>query len=260
MSSYWGTCAKRLSVNTVNDCSQSAFYLTLYWTVIRPTGILLITVQYRLTLSVPDFFFFLNFQLEISLYVKLKDWMSNSVDPDETAHFEPSHLDLRCLQNPIIIAYGSEGVNRSDIDLSTMLTGFIFTSQVFYTDRCALLHSEVENVCCRICMHFSLNCFSCWTNNYNKTIYKKCVLFTFRFKFALSRFPFSNRVLSSYEKFPIFISMSILSIQSCRFTISDENTIMSYWTDRWMGENKALTDMFQENLVRVLWTFQVLRL
>ena len=26
--------------------------------------------------------------------------MSNSVDPDETA--EPSHLDLRCLQKPIL--------------------------------------------------------------------------------------------------------------------------------------------------------------
>ena len=34
--------------------------------------------------------------------------MSNSVDPDETAHCEPSHLDLRCLQKPIIIAYGSD--------------------------------------------------------------------------------------------------------------------------------------------------------
>ena len=28
--------------------------------------------------------------------------MWNSVDPDETAHYELSHLDLRCLQNPII--------------------------------------------------------------------------------------------------------------------------------------------------------------
>ena len=36
--------------------------------------------------------------------------MSNSVDPDETAHYEPSHLDLRCLQKNIIIAYGSERV------------------------------------------------------------------------------------------------------------------------------------------------------
>ena len=29
--------------------------------------------------------------------------MSNSEDPDETAHSEPSHLDLRCLQKLIII-------------------------------------------------------------------------------------------------------------------------------------------------------------
>ena len=26
--------------------------------------------------------------------------MSNSIDPDETAHYEPSHLDLRCLHKP----------------------------------------------------------------------------------------------------------------------------------------------------------------
>ena len=40
--------------------------------------------------------------------------MSDSVDPDETAHtahYDPSHLDLRCLQKPIVIAYGSERVN-----------------------------------------------------------------------------------------------------------------------------------------------------
>ena len=68
-----------------------------------------------LTLSMPSFrrylssaFFLTNYRLEISLYVKLKDLMSNSVDPDETAHDEPSHLDQRCLQKPIIIAYGSE--------------------------------------------------------------------------------------------------------------------------------------------------------
>ena len=33
--------------------------------------------------------------------------MSNSVYPDDD---EPSHLDLRCLQKPVIIAYGSERV------------------------------------------------------------------------------------------------------------------------------------------------------
>ena len=36
--------------------------------------------------------------------------MQNSVDPNETAHYEPSHLDLRCLQKPIIFGYGSERV------------------------------------------------------------------------------------------------------------------------------------------------------
>ena len=36
--------------------------------------------------------------------------MSNSVDPDD----EPSHLDIRCLQKPIIIAYGSQRVRLID--------------------------------------------------------------------------------------------------------------------------------------------------
>ena len=36
--------------------------------------------------------------------------MLNSVDPDETAHDVPSHLDLRCLQKTVINAYGSERV------------------------------------------------------------------------------------------------------------------------------------------------------
>ena len=58
-------------------------------------------------------FFRTDYRLERSLHVKLQDWMSNSVDPDETAHYEPSHLDLCCLQKPIIIACGSERVNGS---------------------------------------------------------------------------------------------------------------------------------------------------
>ena len=40
--------------------------------------------------------------------------MSNSVDPDETAHYEPSHLDLRCLQKPVIIARDNERVNEDN--------------------------------------------------------------------------------------------------------------------------------------------------
>ena len=49
--------------------------------------------------------------LERHLYVKLKDGMSNSIDPDKTAHYEPSHQDLHCLQKPIVITYGSERVD-----------------------------------------------------------------------------------------------------------------------------------------------------
>ena len=37
--------------------------------------------------------------------------MSNSVDPEETAYYEPSQLDLCCLQKPVIIARGSERVD-----------------------------------------------------------------------------------------------------------------------------------------------------
>ena len=40
--------------------------------------------------------------------------MSNIVAPDETAHYEPSHLDLFCLQKPIIIACGSERVDKEN--------------------------------------------------------------------------------------------------------------------------------------------------
>ena len=51
------------------------------------------------------------YHLERCLYVKLKDCMSNSIDPDETVYYDPSHLDLCCLQKTIIIVCGSERVN-----------------------------------------------------------------------------------------------------------------------------------------------------
>ena len=60
--------------------------------------------------------------------------MSNSVDPDETAHYSKSvdpgetahdgssHLDLRCLQKPTTIAQGSERVKKSVPDKIQKLT------------------------------------------------------------------------------------------------------------------------------------------
>ena len=36
--------------------------------------------------------------LQIGISVKNQNWMANSVDPDETAHYEPSHQDLHWSQ------------------------------------------------------------------------------------------------------------------------------------------------------------------
>ena len=49
--------------------------------------------------------------------------MSNSVDSDETAYYEPSHLDLCCFQKPIIITCGSERIKDWLIhSLNTLLS------------------------------------------------------------------------------------------------------------------------------------------
>ena len=51
--------------------------------------------------------------------------MSNSVDPDETAHYEPSHLELRCLQKPTIIACGSESFKEHKMDNDVCTSGMV---------------------------------------------------------------------------------------------------------------------------------------
>ena len=76
------------------------------------------TGEFQTTFVVCFFIFcFTNSRLERRLYAKLKNWMSNSVDPDETAHYEPSHLDLCCLQMPIFFACGSERVKGMMVPL-----------------------------------------------------------------------------------------------------------------------------------------------
>ena len=37
--------------------------------------------------------------------------MANGVDPDETAHYEPSHQDLYCLQKKNVLVCRGERVN-----------------------------------------------------------------------------------------------------------------------------------------------------
>ena len=41
---------------------------------------------------------------------KKKNRMANSVDPDETAHYEPSHLDRLCLQRYLFLSAGLKGL------------------------------------------------------------------------------------------------------------------------------------------------------
>ena len=63
------------------------------------------------TTFVVCFFILTNCRLERRLYVKLKDWMSNSVDQDETAQWAVSSGSM-LFAKPIFIACGSERVKR----------------------------------------------------------------------------------------------------------------------------------------------------
>ena len=40
-----------------------------------------------------------------------KNGMADSVDPDETAHYKPSHLDLHCLHRYLFRSAGVKGFN-----------------------------------------------------------------------------------------------------------------------------------------------------
>ena len=79
----------------VNDIQQQVFTdLSLSWYDFNLSALW----HFKLTLSVPNFrrhlssaiFILANYRSERRLYVKLKNWMSNSVDPDETAHWAVS--------------------------------------------------------------------------------------------------------------------------------------------------------------------------
>ena len=61
--------------------------------------------------------------------------MSNRVNLDETAHDEPSHLDLRCLQSSFINAYGCERVWAI---VKQMILTFKARSKVVSDDICCI--------------------------------------------------------------------------------------------------------------------------
>ena len=54
--------------------------------------------------------------MQIGVQVKKNElWMTNSVDPDETARYEPSHLDLHYLQRYLVWFAGLKGLNKRSI-------------------------------------------------------------------------------------------------------------------------------------------------
>ena len=50
---------------------------------------------------------------QIGVSIKNQNRMANSVDPDETAHYEPSHQDLRCLQKQMVWSAVLKGLTMS---------------------------------------------------------------------------------------------------------------------------------------------------
>ena len=127
------TCSWRHSISI----SFLLFYFFFFFRENKSWHFMWIIYSYDwcLTLSVPNYrqhlssaFFFIltNYPLERPLYVKLKDWaqlfkandvsdslkftLSDTQICKYTEIFEPSHLDLCCLQKPVIIACGRERV------------------------------------------------------------------------------------------------------------------------------------------------------
>ena len=66
--------------------------------------------------------------------------MSDSIYPDETAHDEPSHLVLRCLQKPIIIAYSSERVQLGILVLKLYYVHFT----TFVLNECQTVYTLIR--------------------------------------------------------------------------------------------------------------------
>ena len=63
--------------------------------------------------------------LQIRISVKNQNRMSNSVEPDETAHYEPSHQDLHCLHRHLVWYTGMEWLNINDILCIVVMSDFM---------------------------------------------------------------------------------------------------------------------------------------
>ena len=61
--------------------------------------------------------------------------MSNRVDPDETVHYEPSQLDRRCLQKPIIIPMAVKELNNRNLVQRVFLCGLNLLNSDSHVDN-----------------------------------------------------------------------------------------------------------------------------
>ena len=52
--------------------------------------------------------------MQIGVQYKIKNRMANNVDSDETAHYEPSHLDLNCFATVFVLVPMVERVKSND--------------------------------------------------------------------------------------------------------------------------------------------------
>ena len=53
--------------------------------------------------------------------LKIQNQKANNVDPDETAHYEPSNLDLQCLQIQLLFCSTLKGLTFGKLFLANQL-------------------------------------------------------------------------------------------------------------------------------------------
>ena len=90
--------------------------------------------------------------------------IANNVNPDETAHYEPSHLDLHCLRRVSVSVpvYRVERVNRVEQNCSKH---FLFRDMILFMDfLCSGFRSPLSTSLCFIAVFViicdSLCCFT----------------------------------------------------------------------------------------------------
>ena len=71
--------------------------------------------------------------------------MPNSVDPDETAHYEPSHLDLHCLQSYLYWSAGMKGLRKKK-SLSGQPIHYVNKSTEYIALCSPTIHDENEQL------------------------------------------------------------------------------------------------------------------